>query len=239
MDRYQGDVSYSIKTLSIVIPTFNEAATIWRIIEKVKTAPVPFEKEIIVSDDGSTDATPRVLARIPGIRVLRSEQNRGKGAALRRGFAVAHGEAIIIQDADLEYDQADYPMILAPIIAGKADAVFGSRFKGGVGRALYFWHYVGNTLVSVCASACTNLLFTDVYTGSKAFTRPCLLRILPRLSADGFEIEVEIALRAVQTSARIYEVAISYYGRTYEEGKKIRWWHGLRALATIVRCTLR
>lgn len=230
-----GEMPHKVKKISVIIPAFNESATIGRIIEKVRAADIPFEKEIIVSDDGSTDGTPRMLAAMAGITVLRSEQNRGKGAALRRGFAAATGDIVIVQDADLEYDPADYSRLLAPIVAGKADAVFGSRFRGEAGRALYFWHYVGNALVSLCADICTNLLLTDVYTGYKVFTAPVLRRILPRLSADGFEIEAEMTVRLAQVRARIYEVPISYYGRTYEEGKKIRWWHGIRALGAIIR----
>lgn len=232
------DIPYHIKKVSVVIPAFNEAVTLGRIIEKVRVADITFEKEIIVVDDGSTDGTPQVLAAIPGIIMLRSERNRGKGSALRRGFAAATGDAVITQDADLEYDPVDYQKLLAPIIAGKADAVFGSRFRGGSCKVLPFWRYVGNVLVSLCANICTNLLFTDVYTGYKACTAPMLRRILPRLSADGFEIEAELTVRLAQEKARIYEVAISYCGRTYAEGKKIRLRHGIRALAAIIRYTI-
>ena len=220
--------------LSIIIPAHNEAATLPIIIEKVKKVSVPLEKEIIVVDDGSTDNTPEVLDKILGIKVLRNLLNQGKGAALKKGFEKATGDIVLVQDADLEYDPNEYGRLLKPILDGKADVVFGSRFKGETRRVLYFWHYLGNTLVTLISNMLTNLNLTDVYTCYKVFKKEALGKILPRLRSKGFAIEAELTARVAHGHFRIYEVPVSYAGRTYEEGKKIRWFDGLRALVAIL-----
>jgi glycosyltransferase involved in cell wall biosynthesis len=225
--------------VSIVVPCFNELCTIERIIEAIRTAPLA-DREIIIVDDGSTDGTTVLLKeKIASIvdRVVYHTDNRGKGAALRAGFAAATGEALIVQDADLEYNPEDYLILLAPIFSGKADAVFGSRFMGGrPHRVLYFWHMVGNKLLTLLSNMFTNLNLTDVETGSKAF-RTSVIRKLD-LRENGFGFEVEIAAKLAKTKCRIYEVGISYSGRTYDEGKKVNWKDGVRAVYAIVRYNL-
>ena len=220
--------------LSIVIPAHNEAATLPIIIERVKKVSLPGEKEIIVVDDGSTDDTPEVLDKIIGIKVLRNLLNQGKGAALKKGFEKATGDIVLVQDADLEYDPEEYGRLLKPILGGKADVVFGSRFRGEASRVLYFWHYLGNTLVTLVSNMLTNLNLTDVYTCYKVFKKEALEKILPRLRSKGFAIEAELTARVAHGHFRIYEVPVSYAGRTYEEGKKIRWFDGARAIAAIL-----
>jgi len=219
--------------LSVVVPVYNEAATIVASLERVKLA--PFNKEIIVVDDGSTDGTREILAKIvdPDIKVFFHRQNQGKGAALRTGFAQAMGDYVVVQDADLEYDPRDYPMLLEPLLNGEADVVFGSRFLSGPKRVLFFWHYVANQLLTLASNMTTNLNLTDMETGYKAFR----LEVVRKLSlrSDRFGIEPEMTAKVARMGCRVFEVPISYHGRTYEEGKKIRWTDAVWALAAILR----
>jgi len=224
--------------LSVVVPVFNEQATLAELLSRVERAE-PADKEIVVVDDCSTDGCRELLAAYearPGYRVLYQERNAGKGAAVRRGFAAATGRAVVVQDADLEYDPAEYLRLLAPIEAGLADAVFGSRFLGGPHRVLMFWHYLGNRLLTAVSNALTNLNLTDMETGYKAVRREVLAKL--RLRSDRFGFEPEITAKLARAGARIYEVPISYHGRTYAEGKKITWRDGLAALYWIVRYRL-
>jgi glycosyltransferase involved in cell wall biosynthesis len=229
----------SAMKVSIVVPCFNERNTIERIIDAIRMASLT-EREIIVVDDGSTDGTTALLKeKIASVvdRIIYHPKNRGKGAALRTGFAAVTGEAVLVQDADLEYNPADYSMLLAPIFSGEADAVFGSRFMGGrPHRVLYFWHMVGNKLLTLLSNMLTNLNLTDVESGSKAF-RTSAIRNLD-LRENGFGFEVEIAAKLAKTRCRIFEVGISYSGRTYDEGKKVNWKDGVRAIYAILRYNL-
>lgn len=229
-----------MKTLSVVIPVFNERATIQKIIERVEASEIPgIRKEIVIVDDASTDGTRELLGGVKKHAVVFQERNRGKGAALRRGFAVAKGDFIIVQDADLEYDPGEYPVLLAPLIDGRADVVYGSRFAGDrPHRVLFFWHYVGNRILTTFSNMLTGLNLTDMETCYKAFTRDALMRILPKLRSERFAIEPEITARVAKEKLRVYEVGISYSGRTYAEGKKINWKDGLTALWAIVRFNL-
>ena len=216
--------------LSVVMPVFNEASTIREIVARVME--VPLEKELVIVDDFSTDGTREVLRELAsneGIRVLFHDRNQGKGAALRTGFAAAAGDVVIVQDADLEYDPNEYPKLLAPIVARKADVVYGSRFVGGEShRVLYFWHYLGNKALTLLSNALTKLNLTDMETCYKVFRREILQRITVEEQRFGFEPEVTGKIAAIP-GCRIYEVGISYSGRTYEQGKKIGWRDGVRA----------
>ncbi len=220
--------------LSIIIPAYNEAQTIATTIARVQRT--PFEKDIIVVDDGSTDGTEAVLAPLDGVTVIRHPVNRGKGAAIRSGIERASGDFVIIQDADLEYDTADYPLLLGPLSDGRADAVFGSRFLGGPHRVLFFWHRVGNFIVTLAANIVANVNLSDMETGYKAFRADVLKRL--KLRADRFGFEPEVTVRLAQGQYRIYEVPISYSGRGYAEGKKITWKDGVAALWVLLRTWL-
>jgi glycosyltransferase involved in cell wall biosynthesis len=221
--------------LSVIVPCFNEASTILDLIERVAASPVQM-KEIIVVDDGSTDGTIEVLQSIehPLLRTIFHPVNKGKGAALRTGFAAAQGDICIVQDADLEYDPKEFPLVIQPIIDGEADVVFGSRFQGGrPHRVVYFWHSVGNRVLTLISNMFTNINLTDMETCYKAFRREVIQSI--RIREDRFGFEPEITAKVSKRNLRIYEVGISYYGRTYKEGKKIGWKDGVRAIYCIVK----
>ena len=224
--------------LSVLIPVYNEKATIHRILDEVHAVPV--RKQVVCVDDCSTDGTRDELVRLKEqgrIDVLQlHEVNRGKGAAIRTALAASTGNVVIVQDADLEYDPADWPGLLTPIIDGRADAVFGSRFLGGPHRVLYFWHSVGNTVLTTFSNMLTNLNLTDMETCYKAI-RGDLARSL-RLTSNRFGFEPEVTARLARAKARIYEVPISYSGRTYAEGKKIGWRDGVAAIWHILRFNL-
>ena len=220
--------------LSVVMPCFNEDATIATTVKRVLDS--PYTAEVIVVDDGSTDTSAAVIESLddPRIRLFRQPFNQGKGAALRRGFREATQPYVIVQDADLEYDPADFAALLAPLLAGEADVVFGSRFMGGrPHRVLYFWHSLGNKFLTLLSNAFTNLNLTDMETGYKVFRREVLESF--DLEEDRFGIEPELTAKAAAGHWRIYEVGISYRGRTYAEGKKIGWRDGVRAVTSILR----
>jgi len=222
--------------LSVVIPCYNERSTIEAVIEAVRSAPID-DVEIIVVDDGSTDGTRELLkAKQTGWvdRIVLQERNFGKGAALRAGFQNATGDLVIVQDADLEYDPKEYPIVLSPILEDRADVVFGSRFLSGrPHRVVYFWHMVGNRFLTLLSNMLTNLNLTDMEACYKAFRREFLQSIT--IEEDRFGFEPEIVAKMARTGARIYEVGISYYGRTYAQGKKIGWKDGFAAIYAILK----
>lgn len=225
--------------ISVVIPCYNEAATIRRIIETVRNAPVA-EMEVIVVDDFSNDGTREILqAEIASqvSAVIYHDKNRGKGAALRSGFQRTTGDLVIIQDADLEYDPNEYPKLIAPILQGRADVVYGSRFTGGdPHRVVYFWHMVGNRLLTLLSNMLTDLNLTDMETCYKVFRKEILSKIT--IEEDRFGFEPEITAKISKLNCSIYEVGISYYGRTYSEGKKIRLVDGFNAIYSILKYNL-
>jgi len=225
--------------LSVVVPCYNEHATIRQIIQALREGPVT-SLEILVVDDGSTDGTRDILKQElepTGIRVILHETNQGKGAALRTGFALATGAIVVVQDADLEYDPRDFPQLIQPILDGRADVVYGSRFMGAQAhRVVYFWHMVGNQLLTLLSNMLTNINLTDMETCYKAFRREVIQSI--RIQEDRFGFEPEITAKVARMGCRIYEVGIGYSGRTYAEGKKIGWKDGLSALRCILKYNL-
>ena len=221
--------------LSIIIPVFNEENTIASIIQKVQSA--DYDKEIIVVDDASTDGTKDILQKLsqqPKLKIFYHERNRGKGAAIRTAIKNITGNITIIQDADLEYDPVDYTILLKPILDGRADVVYGSRFQGGSHRVLFFWHYLGNKFLTLFSNMMTNLNLTDMETGYKAFKSNVIKNI--SLSSDRFGFEPEVTAKiAHNNNYKIYEVPISYSGRDYSEGKKIGWKDGVAAIYFILK----
>ena len=232
------------RCLSVVVPAYNEEATLAAVVEKLLT--LPHLLEVVIVDDCSTDGTGEVARRLaeehPRVRVERHGRNRGKTAALKTGFALTRGEVVIVQDADLEYDPAEIPLVIRPILNDHADVVYGSRFLvRRATRVLYFYHYLGNKLLTFLSNLLTNLNMTDIETGYKAFRGEIIRQM--RITSDGFGFEVEVTAKVAKLGCAIYEVPISYYGRTYHEGKKIGFLDGVQALWLILRfnlfCTLR
>jgi len=231
------------RKLSVVIPVYNEARTIHELIGLVVRAALPagMTRQIICIDDCSTDGTSQKLDQLPQLfpgvefTILHKPVNQGKGAALRDGFKHATGDVVLIQDADLEYDPADYMKLLQPIVDGKADVVYGSRFIGEPHRVLYFWHTVGNKLLTNFSNMFTNLNLTDMEVCYKVFRKPILDRITIKCNRFGFEPEITAKIARMRPRLRIYEVGVAYYGRSYEEGKKITWKDGIKAILAILR----
>ena len=228
----------SAPVLSVIVPAFNEVATIEAALQDVRKAPVSMSMEIVVVDDGSTDGTPDVVRRLvdggwDGLRLVLHDVNRGKGAAVRSGFAHARGEIVLVQDADLEYDPRDYPLLLEPLLEDRADVVFGNRFHGGPHRALYFWHHVGNRALTLLTNVLTGLNLSDMEAGYKVFRADVLRRLT--LVSDRFGFEPEVTIKVARLGCRIYEVPIRYHARTYDAGKKITWKDGVAGLVHILR----
>lgn len=233
--------------LSVVIPVYNERATLPEILDRA--AATPFDKEIIVVDDGSTDGSELYLRRVEAgevgfvdtdsapvdVRVLFNSENRGKGASLRRAFDIVDGDIVLVQDADLEYDPADYHCLVEPIAAGHADVVYGARFSGGPQRVHLFWHFAGNRFLTLLSNVLNDLNLSDMETGFKAFRRAVIDDIGPTLRSDRFGFEPEITAKAAKRGYRIYETPIAYHGRDYDAGKKITWRDGLAAVFHVVR----
>ena len=224
--------------LSVILPVYNEQRTLREILRRVRQ--VPIEKEIVAVDDGSTDGSRELLDELAAtdhrLRVIHQPRNRGKGAAVRAGIEHASGQIILIQDADLEYDPAEYPRLIEPILEGKADVVYGSRFAGSTRRVTRFWHTQANRFLTLLSNLATNLSLTDMETCYKAFRAEVLKGL--RLSSNRFGFEPEITARVAQLKCQIYEVPISYRGRDYSEGKKINWKDGLAAIWTILKCAV-
>ena len=232
-----------MKKLTVVIPAFNEVKTIERVLERVRAAPLPdgVDLEIVVVDDASTDGTQAKLEELTAsgevaFKLVKHGENQGKGAALRSGFAAATGDFVLVQDADLEYHPRDYPVLLQPLLEEGADVVYGSRFLGGPHRVLFFWHYQGNKLLTLMSNMFTDLNLSDMETGYKVFRKEVLDRLT--LNSNRFAIEPEMTAKVSKQRVRIYEVPISYAGRTYAEGKKIGWKDGVAAVWAIVRYNL-
>jgi glycosyltransferase involved in cell wall biosynthesis len=230
-------------TLSVVIPVYNEEATLKDILQRV--CAVPIKKEIVLVDDDSRDKSAEIIEELKTfyaddplntLESFKHDQNRGKGAAIRTGFQHVTGDIVLIQDADLEYDPAEYPRLIQPIVEGRADVVYGSRFLGDhPHRVLYYWHYLGNKLLTMLSNCFTNLNLTDMETCFKIFRREAIQEILPTLKQDRFGIEPELTAKIARRRFRVFEMSCSYSGRTYEQGKKIGWRDGFKALYCIVR----
>lgn len=221
--------------LSIVIPIYNEKNTIEKVIHRVQSVEVGLEKEIIIVDDGSEDGTRQILEKLnhPNLKIFFHTKNQGKGAALRTGFSKAAGDIVLVQDADLEYNPREYPRLLEPILDGRADAVYGSRFLGGPHRVLLFWHYIGNKFLTTLSNMFSNLNLTDMETCYKVFRKEIIDKI--NLESKRFGFEPEITIKLAKIKCRIYEVPISYSGRDYSEGKKINWKDGVAAIFHLFR----
>jgi len=221
--------------ISIIIPVFNEKKSIEEIIKRVQAVDVGLEKEIIIIDDCSQDGTRQILEKLnyPNMKLFFHSKNKGKGAALQTGFSKAEGDIILIQDADLEYDPKEYHKLLEPILDGRADVVYGSRFLGGPHRVLFFWHYVGNKILTMLSNLTSNLNLTDMETCYKVFKKEILNKI--KIKSKRFGFEPEVTIKFAKLKCRIYEVPISYSGRDYSEGKKIGWKDGIAAIFHIIR----